>query len=253
MSQVRVVIPARLGSSRLPAKVLAPIGDRPVLAHVIAQAQASKLGEVWVATDAPEVLDIARQAGVASALTRSDHASGSDRINELAQTQGWAAEDVIVNPQGDEPFMPAELLQQVADGLREDARAAWSTLACPLQDAQEWQNPACVKVVCDQRGYALYFSRAPIPHVRDATDARQPAPGALRHLGLYAYRVGALAEYCRRPSGQLEALECLEQLRALEMGLAIRVLVAPQAPPVGIDTAEDLRAAQRYWAAQHSA
>lgn len=251
MSQTRVVIPARLGSSRLPGKVLAPIGEKPVLAHVIAQAQASQLGEVWVATDAEDVVQVAQKAGAAAALTRSDHASGSDRINELAQTQGWSADDVVVNLQGDEPFMPADLLRQVAKGLEDDSQAAWSTLACPLVDPEEWQNPACVKVVCDQRGYALYFSRAPIPHVRDASDSTQPAPGALRHLGLYAYRVGALAEYCAQPSGRLEGLECLEQLRALEMGFGIRVLKAAQAPPVGIDTAEDLRAAQQYWA-EHS-
>ena len=238
----RVVIPARLESSRLPGKVLADLDGRPVLAHVVAAAQASGLGEVWVASDAPQVLDVARAAGAQAALTRADHPSGSDRIHELTQAQGWAAGDIVVNLQGDEPFMAPALLSAVAELLRGDATADWATVACPIHNAEDWLSPACVKVVCDQQGRALYFSRSGIPHLRGGA-AEQPPPGALRHIGLYAYRVGALARYCQHAPSPLEELEKLEQLRALEHGLRIAVHVAQTPPPAGIDTPADLERA----------
>lgn len=243
---VRVVIPARMQSSRLPGKVLADLGGEPVLAHVVRAAQASKLGEVWVASDATAVLDTAARLGVPSQKTSSDHPSGSDRIHEVAKLNGWADDDVIVNLQGDEPFMPPALLQSVAKLLMEDERADWATVASPIHDSAEFANPACVKVVCDQSGNALYFSRAPIPHERDAKEGTQPPANALRHIGLYAYRVGSLARYCENNPTPLEELEKLEQLRALECGMRIKVFIGQEPPPPGIDTVEDLESARQH-------
>lgn len=248
--KIRVVIPARLQSSRLPGKVLADLGGEPVLAHVIRAAQASLLGEVWVASDADEVLQLAAEWGVPAQKTSANHPSGSDRINEVARVNSWAPDDVIVNLQGDEPFMPSALLQSVAQLLIDDDNADWATVASPIENRAEFTNPACVKVVCDQKSNALYFSRASIPHERDANaEASKPA-SALRHIGLYAYRVGSLARYCENQPTPLEELEKLEQLRALECGMRIKVFVGDQPPPPGIDTAEDLEAARRHIAAR---
>lgn len=240
---VRIVIPARLSSSRLPGKVLADLGGRPVLAHVVQAANDSDLGAVWVASDSDEVLDVARAAGAHAMRTRSDHPSGSDRINEVASTQGWKSDDVLVNLQGDEPFMPVELLRAVTQTLT-SSEADWATVASPISDTKEFRNPACVKVVCALDGRALYFSRAPIPHERDADGGAVPAT-ALRHVGLYSYRVGALARYCAQSPSPLEQLEKLEQLRALECGMRIQVHVAKAAPPPGIDTPDDLEIARQ--------
>ncbi len=239
----RIVIPARLQSTRLPRKVLADLAGEPVLSHVIRAAQSSGLGDVWVATDAVEVLDVADAAGARTMQTRADHPSGSDRINEVAAARGWAEDDVVVNLQGDEPFMPADLLRAVAEALEADEMADWATVACSIHSLDEFRNPACVKVVCDSARRALYFSRAPIPHGRDLP-ADTMSTLALRHIGLYAYRVGALARYCEIPPTPLEALEKLEQLRALESGMRIRVHVCENPPPPGIDTLEDLEAAR---------
>lgn len=240
----RIVIPARMHSTRLPGKVLAPLGELPVLTHVIRAAQRSELGEVWVATDSAEVLAVAEAAGAHTMQTRADHPSGSDRINEVATAQQWAENDVLVNLQGDEPFMPTALLQAVAEALQADGEADWATVACAIDDAADFLNPACVKVVCDSLGRALYFSRAPIPHPRDAEPGALP-PGALRHVGLYAYRAGALARYCANAPTPLETLEKLEQLRALECGMKIRVHVSDNPPPPGIDTPADLERARQ--------
>ncbi|MEN8721043.1 MAG: 3-deoxy-manno-octulosonate cytidylyltransferase [Oceanococcaceae bacterium] len=241
---VRIVIPARMASSRLPGKVMAMLGDRPVVGHAVNAAQRSGLGDVWVATDAPEVAAWAQSHRVAVGMTRSDHPSGSDRIHELAVAQGWPDEDIVVNLQGDEPYMPVELLRAVARAL-EQSPADWATVAVPIADPAEFANPACVKVVCSTAGDALYFSRAPIPHPRDG-DERACRP--LRHVGLYAYRVGALARYCQIAPTPLEQTEKLEQLRALESGMRIRVHVASVAPPAGIDTPADLERARQQLA-----
>ncbi|MGB1557226.1 MAG: 3-deoxy-manno-octulosonate cytidylyltransferase [Oceanococcaceae bacterium] len=247
----RVVIPARLSSSRLPNKVLADLGGEPVIAHVIRAAQAAALGEVWVVSDAEEVLAVAQAAGVGSYRSRGDHPSGSDRIHELAAAKGWAGEDILVNLQGDEPFMPSGMLRTVAHQLSADPGADWATVGVPLRNLEEWQNPACVKIVRSLAGRALYFSRAPIPHPRDA--AGQLPEGALRHIGLYAYRCARLAAWCAREPTPLESLEKLEQLRALELGMQISVAVVDAAPPTGIDTADDLqRARERVGAATPS-
>lgn len=238
----KVVIPARLESSRLPGKVLLDIGGRALLSHVIDRAGESAAAEVWVATDSPEVLKLAESCGVQAALTRPDHHSGSDRIRELADAQAWDDDTILVNLQGDEPFLPAALIDAVAERLDQDAAVDWATVATPIPRASEYFDPNAVKVVLDANGFALYFSRAPIPWDRQHSPQRDlPANmPALRHIGLYAYRLGALRRYCAAPQADIEQTECLEQLRALAMGMRIAVAVTDKPPPVGVDTPEDL-------------
>ncbi len=238
----RIVVPARMESSRLPGKVMLDLAGRPLLAHVILRAQESQAEEVWVATDSSEVLDLARRCGVQAQLTRADHPSGSDRIRELADAQDWPDDDVIVNVQGDEPFLPSHLIDAVAQRLIDDPVADWATLATPVTRASEYFDPNTVKLVRDQAGYALYFSRAAIPWDRQHSPRRDlpQALAPLRHIGLYAYRAGALRRYCTQPQAALEQVECLEQLRALFLGMRIAVEVSASAPPPGVDTPEDL-------------
>jgi 3-deoxy-manno-octulosonate cytidylyltransferase (CMP-KDO synthetase) len=181
--------------------------------------------------------------GVAAVLTRSDHATGSDRLAELADVLEWPDDAILVNLQGDEPLMPASALRAVIAALRADPTAAAATLATPVASAHEAFDPACVKVVCDRSGRALYFSRAPIPWARDvwATDRSiLPAATLLRHLGVYAYRAATLRRFARLPQAPLESAESLEQLRLLENGMPIAVRLAPEPIPPGVDTIEDL-------------
>ena len=178
-------------------------------------------------------------------MTGAQHNSGTDRINEVAAAAGWADEVIVVNVQGDEPLIPPALIRQCAELLAEDPQAQIATLCHPLHSAEEWLNPNVVKLVRDERGHALYFSRAPIPWQREgATRERPQLPAGLayRHIGLYAYRVAALRRFSALPPGDLENCEALEQLRALAAGLRIRVGVAVDPPPRGVDTEEDLRA-----------
>ena len=237
----KVVIPARLNSSRLPGKVLRDILGRPMVAHVWAAACRSGADEVLIATDDPSVETACRGFGAEVCMTRSDHASGTDRLHEVASRRGWATDTILVNLQGDEPLMPPALVLRAAQLLSEDAGADIATLAHPLHDDAEFVDPNVVKVVQDLRGYALYFSRAPIPWWRDGAP-RRPAALALRHIGLYAYRVGALARFAALPPADLEQYEALEQLRALAHGLRIRLGVVDDPPPRGVDTAADLAA-----------
>lgn len=245
----RIVIPARMESTRLPGKVLLDLGGRPLLAHVIQRAQESAADEVWVATDSAEVLALAEACGARGRLTRADHPSGSDRIRELADAEQWGDDSVIVNVQGDEPFLPADLINLVAKRLMADARADWATLATPIEKSSEYFDPNAVKLVRDAAGHALYFSRAPIPWDRSHSPQRDLPQllGALRHIGLYAYRAGALRSYCEQPQAALEQTECLEQLRALYLGMRIAVEVSEQAPPPGVDTPEDLERLRQAW------
>lgn len=239
----RVVIPARLASTRLPAKVLRPVHGKPLIQWVWEAARAAQPSQVLIATDEEAVRRVCLGFGAQAVLTSPQHASGTDRIHEVAVAQGWPDDAVIVNLQGDEPLMPAALLQRVAQLLASDAAADWATVAVPIASREEWLNPNAVKVVCDAAGGALYFSRAPIPWPRQTTSGEDQAPAAglaLRHVGLYAYRVGALRRYAALPPGRLERCEMLEQLRALEAGFRIRVAIEPQAPPPGVDTEADL-------------
>lgn len=241
----RVVIPARYASQRLPGKPLLDIAGRPMIAHVHERACESGALEVVVATDDERIAHAARGFGAEVCMTSAEHASGTDRIAEVARLRGWDDEAVIVNLQGDEPLMPPALLRQVAEALLAHPAAAMATLAAPLRDSGQLFDPNTVKVVLDRDGYALYFSRATIPWHRDLYGkGTEPGPawseGVLRHLGIYAYRAGFLAGYAGLPASPLERIESLEQLRVLWNGGRIAVDVAVEAPPAGVDTAEDL-------------
>ncbi len=241
----KVVIPARLGSMRLPRKVLKDIAGKPVVRHVWEAAQRAGAGQVVIATDSEEVQAACVAFGADVQMTSAQHQSGTDRVNEVARSRSWDAATIVVNLQGDEPLMPPALVRQAAQLLADDAGAHIASLCHAIHDVEEWLNPNIVKLVMDQRGYALYFSRAPIPWKRDgATRAAPLLPQelAFRHIGLYAYRVAALVEFSALPMAVLEECEALEQLRALSHGLRIKMGVTGQAPPRGIDTEEDLQA-----------
>jgi 3-deoxy-manno-octulosonate cytidylyltransferase (CMP-KDO synthetase) len=207
---------------------------------------------VVVATDDARIADAMAGAGIEVCMTRTDHASGSDRLAEVATTLGWPDDAVVVNLQGDEPFAPAAGIDAVAAALVEGG-ADMATLAAPIGSVEDWFNPNCVKVVRDLRGRALYFSRAPVPWARDALARdRSSVPDGLevlRHIGIYAYRAAFLKTFAGLPATPLERAESLEQLRALEHGHAIAVRVTPAPFPPGVDTAEDLARAERALAA----
>jgi 3-deoxy-manno-octulosonate cytidylyltransferase (CMP-KDO synthetase) len=236
----KVVIPARLGSTRLPRKVLLEVGGKPVIRHVWEVARRAGAGEVVIATDSDEVRDICVAFGADVQLTSPQHQSGTDRASEVARSRAWGVDTIVVNLQGDEPLMPPALVRHAAALLADDGEAHIATLCHAIAQQDEWQNPNVVKVVMDRRGYALYFSRAPIPWPRDQAPA-MPAGLAYRHIGLYAYRVAALMEFSELPPAPLESCEALEQLRALTHGFRIKLGIADSAPPRGVDTADDLR------------
>lgn len=233
-----VVIPARLGSTRLPGKVLREIAGTPMIAHVCRAAGQSAAASVIVATDAEEVAAAAECAGARAILTRADHACGSDRIAEVVADADWAEDAIVVNVQADEPMMPPALIDQVATTLVDDASAAMATAATPIARPEDFVNPNIVKVVA-AGGRALYFSRAPIPFHRDSGNAVFEGV-ARRHLGIYAYRVAALRAFAAAPPGRLEQHESLEQLRAFEIGLPIALVDAVALPGPGVDTEADL-------------
>ncbi|QFU02231.1 3-deoxy-manno-octulosonate cytidylyltransferase [Halomonas sp. THAF5a] len=237
------VIPARHASSRLPGKPLAEIAGEPMVAHVWRRAGASRAARVVVATDDARIREALAPLGAEVVMTRDDHPSGTDRLAEVAERLGLADDAVLVNVQGDEPLIPPALIDQVADRLFDDPEASIATLAEPISDVETLFNPNAVKVVRALSGRALYFSRAPIPWDRDAF-ARRPerleTDAWLRHIGLYAYRAGFLADYRDWPPSPLEQLEQLEQLRALHHGHAIQVALARVPHPAGVDTEADL-------------
>jgi 3-deoxy-manno-octulosonate cytidylyltransferase (CMP-KDO synthetase) len=219
-----VVIPARLGSTRLPRKVLLDLAGKPVVQWVWEAAMAAGASSVTIATDAEEVAAACRRFGADVAMTDAAHQSGTDRANEVARQRGWGAAAIVVNVQGDEPLMPPALIAQATALLAEDADAHIATLAHAIHDAADFANPNVVKVVANRHGHALYFSRAPIPWQRDGSAVTSPAlPHGLahRHIGLYAYRAGVLAAFSALPPSPLETCEALEQLRALSEGFQI--------------------------------
>jgi len=241
-----VVIPARMASSRLPDKPLADIGGKPMVVRTLEQAAQSSAGRIVVATDDPRVADVVTQHGGTARLTLSTHPTGTDRLAEVVDQLALDDNDIVVNLQGDEPLIAPELLDAVARKLADHPDAAIATCAAPIAQAATLFNPNAVKVVCDARGYAMYFSRAPIPWARDAMMQSGQSPvladglPALHHIGLYAYRAGFLRTFPRLSQGVLERFEALEQLRALEHGHRIVVHLAPHAPAAGVDTPEDL-------------
>ena len=239
----RVVIPARYASSRLPGKPLADIAGKPMVVRVSERAALSGAAEVIVATDDERVLRAVESAGFRAVMTSPDHASGTDRIAEVAGILGCAEDDILVNVQGDEPLIPPALIRDCALALTVHEAAAMATLAYPMHAEADFRNPNVVKVVTDEQGYALYFSRAPIPWPRDAFAAGQSVPPdmpMLRHIGLYAYRASFLGAFGGLAPAPLERFEMLEQLRALWHGYRIAVAVTAEAPGAGVDTPEDL-------------
>ncbi|OZA05782.1 MAG: 3-deoxy-manno-octulosonate cytidylyltransferase [Polynucleobacter sp. 24-46-87] len=241
-----VVIPARLGSTRLPRKPLADIGGKPMVIRVAERAQQSNAQSVVVATDSPEIQAVCDEHRIECLLTSPDHPTGTDRIAEVAQLLKLPADTLVVNVQGDEPLIPPELINQVAQTLADNAACAISTVAVPITDEAEITNPNVVKVVLNRSNEALYFSRASIPFVRDAETSVKLTH--LRHLGIYAYRADFLQAYTRLEPAPPEQAEALEQLRALWNGYRIAVHAASEAPPAGVDTAEDLERVRRILA-----
>lgn len=247
----RIVIPARFASTRLPAKPLADICGKPMIVRVLERVQDAGALETWVATDHAEVRDAVLAAGGKVVMTRADHPSGTDRLAEVAELRGWADGDIVVNVQGDEPLVSPALIHEVAQNLADHAAAAIATAAHPLHDTVAMMNPNVVKVVLDKYGYALYFSRAPIPYARDAYAAQAPMPEQLpayRHIGIYGYRTAFLRSYASLPPAGIETFEALEQLRALWHGYRISVAIAAVAPATGVDTAEDLQRVRELFA-----
>ncbi|SIR37223.1 3-deoxy-manno-octulosonate cytidylyltransferase (CMP-KDO synthetase) [Aeromonas sp. RU39B] len=236
-----VVIPARYASTRLPGKPLADIHGKPMVQHVVEKALDSGAERVIVATDDERVQAALGTSGVEVCMTSADHQSGTERLAEVCRIYGFSPETIIVNVQGDEPLIPPAIIRQVADNLA-SASAPMATLSVPIEDAEEAFNPNAVKVVTDKDGYALYFSRAPIPWERDRFARSREAIGPFfqRHIGIYAYRAGFIQRYVDWAPSQLEQIEALEQLRVLWYGEKIHVAQALEAPPVGVDTQQDL-------------
>ena len=255
--QFGVVIPARYASMRLPGKPLRLIAGRPLILHVHANAMRSGARFVVVATDDERIAQAVRQAGGEAMLTSPEHASGTDRTAEAARRMDLGPDEVVVNLQGDEPLLDAEAIRRAAQALSAEPQAGIGTLATPIREARDVFDPNVVKVVTDRRGRALYFSRAPIPWARGRFGT-EPAPPArlppdaefLRHIGMYAYRVSTLLELSSQPQTGLEKAEQLEQLRALCLGVVIRVEVVPGLVALGVDTEDDLARAESVLGAQ---
>jgi 3-deoxy-manno-octulosonate cytidylyltransferase (CMP-KDO synthetase) len=238
-----VLIPARMASTRLPGKPLADIGGVPMVVRVARQAAQSSATQIVVAADDANIVAACRAHQVEAILTRSDHANGSDRLAEACAQLGLDGDAVVVNVQGDEPLIEPALIDAVADTLPGHPECVVGTAAHEIADPRDLGNPNVVKVVCDQAGRALYFSRAPIPWWRDGSAAGAPAIGSiapLRHIGIYAYRAGFLRRFPALAVSPLEQIESLEQLRVLWHGERIAVHLSTFATATGVDTPEDL-------------
>jgi 3-deoxy-manno-octulosonate cytidylyltransferase (CMP-KDO synthetase) len=235
------VIPARYASTRLPGKPLRDIAGKPMIRWVYEQAEQSGASQVIVATDDDRIADVCRGFGAPVELTSTEHPSGTDRIAELARRLHWDDQQIVVNVQGDEPMISPLCIAQTARLLGWHPEATIATLTAPLGDEAEFRDPNFVKVITDRDGWALYFSRAPIPWPRDGG-----VPPARRHVGLYAYRAGGLKAISAAPPCALEEIEKLEQLRALWLGFRIVVADAVEPPSPHVDTEEDLVKIRRY-------
>lgn len=244
MTAFKVVIPARYASTRLPGKPLLDIAGKPMIVHVCERALQADAEQVVVATDDQRIHDTVSALGIQVVMTDPNHQSGTERIAEVAAKLGWQASDIIVNLQGDEPLIPPDYIRNVASALASQQQAGIATLAAHIVDSDEIFNPNAVKVVVSQAGYALYFSRAPIPWNRasfpDHHDLAGSAMPHLRHIGMYAYRVDFLQRYCNWNPSPLEAIESLEQLRILWHDEKVLVKVVEHTPEAGVDTEEDL-------------
>jgi 3-deoxy-manno-octulosonate cytidylyltransferase (CMP-KDO synthetase) len=247
MVDFHVVIPARHASTRLPGKPLLHIEGKPMVVRVAEQAAKSGAQQIWIATDHHAIANVVHEHGFKACITRDNHVSGTDRIAEVVERQGWPDECIVVNVQGDEPMMPPALIRAVAQHLHDHPECAIATACHAIGDEAAMRNPNIVKTVLDINGNALYFSRAPIPYPRDAFAAGEGLPAqlpVLRHIGIYAYRASFLRAYGQLSPAPIEQYESLEQLRALYHGYKIGVVIADEAPPGGVDTEQDLQAAR---------
>tara|TARA_R110002073_G_scaffold3139_5_gene20899 strand:+ start:1593 stop:2357 length:765 start_codon:yes stop_codon:yes gene_type:complete len=249
-----VVIPARYGSTRLPGKPLLDIHGKPMVQRVWEQAKLSTATRVVIATDDPRIVAAAEGFGAEVCMTRAEHPSGTDRLQEVAVALGLPDEHIVVNVQGDEPLIPPQVIDQVAANLEHHSEAGIATLSEAITTIAELNSPNVVKVVSNAWGLALYFSRAPVPFPRDAfLQDRDTMPGAgnwYRHIGIYAYRTSFLHHYVTWAPAPEEQLECLEQLRALHHGIGIHVDEACDKVPAGVDTREDLETVRRVLAGE---
>ncbi len=251
-----VLIPARLASTRLPNKPLADIGGAPMVVRVAQRVRSGVPAStrIVVAADHPSILQACKSHGIEAILTRQDHASGSDRLAEACEVLGLREDEVVVNVQGDEPMIDPALVQAVADVLQAQPQASMGTAAHAITSVADFTNPNVVKVVLDAAGLALYFSRAPIAWWRDGFAQgvqTLPQPAPLRHIGIYAYRVGFLRVFPQLPQAPIEITEALEQLRAMWHGHRIAVHVSAQAPGPGVDTPQDLERVRAIFVANN--
>jgi 3-deoxy-manno-octulosonate cytidylyltransferase (CMP-KDO synthetase) len=245
-----VLIPARMASTRLPNKPLADIAGAPMIVRVAQRAALSRAERVVVATDDERVAQACQAHAVDCVMTRSDHPSGSDRLAEACGHLGLVEDTLVVNVQGDEPLIEPSLIDVVAQALAQRSDCAMASAAHAIDDVRDWLSPHVVKVVCDAQGTALYFSRSPLPHWRDAPHPEAlPTPAPLRHVGIYAYRVGFLRAFPGLAPAPFEQQESLEQLRALWHGHRIAMHITAQAPGAGVDTPEDLERVRQLWKA----
>ncbi|WP_425641549.1 3-deoxy-manno-octulosonate cytidylyltransferase [Marinomonas gallaica] len=241
-----IVVPARYASQRFPQKMLADLAGKPVVQWVYELALKAGAESVTIATDHELIFAAAKAFGADAVMTRDDHENGTERLAEVAMLKGWSGDEIVVNVQGDEPLLPIALIQDAVRALAEDDESEMATVACPIHRSEDIFNPSVVKVVCDAKGRALYFSRATMPWDRDgfAQEPKVISDGypALRHVGLYVYRVSLLDRYAHMPMSPLEKWEKLEQLRFLHQGIKVQVAVTQELPPHGVDTPEDLQA-----------
>jgi len=250
MTDFHVVIPARHASTRLPGKPLLLIAGKPMVIRVAEQAAKSGAQQIWIATDHQAIAAAVHEHGFKACMTRDSHSSGTDRIAEVVERQGWPDGTIVVNVQGDEPLIPPMLIRNVAMHLHAHPECAIATACHPIHDKESMLNPNIVKTVLDKQGNALYFSRAPIPYPRDAFAQQGALPAdvpVLRHIGLYAYRAGFLRAFGQLAPAAIEHVEALEQLRALYHGYKIGMVITDHAPPSGVDTEQDLHAARRIF------
>lgn len=242
-----VIIPARYGATRLPGKPLLDVAGKPMLQHTYERALSSDAVSVYIATDDSRIREVAEDFGAQVLMTSPDHASGTDRLQEAASQLGLSPEDVVVNVQGDEPLIPASVINQVAKNIIGIEGIGIATLCEVITDPLEIADPNSVKVVFDCQGSALYFSRATLPFNGSAE-----AKNCYRHIGLYAYKVEVLNRFVHWPVAELESAEKLEQLRALYNGVRIHVAVSNEQIPAGVDTEKDLNAVRQFLAANGS-
>ncbi|MCW8355856.1 3-deoxy-manno-octulosonate cytidylyltransferase [Marinomonas pontica] len=247
LPEFHIVIPARYASQRFPQKLMADLGGKPVLQWVYELALKAGAKSVIVATDHEIIQKAALEFGATVVMTRDDHENGTERLAEVAAKMGWQSDEIVVNVQGDEPFLPVDLIHSAVMALSRDQDAEMATVACPIEQLEDFFNPNVVKVICDEKQRALYFSRSPMPWDRDGFASNSDRIGvlpadfpALRHIGLYVYRASLLARYADLPMSPMERWEKLEQLRFLHQGIKVQVAMAEGLPTHGVDTPEDL-------------